>query len=75
VKNGEEALMLTREHKPIWCCWIDALARASKSAVSFAAGDALDAVIMLTAKSEEPTNCGLDVSADDYVTKPFRPAS
>lgn len=79
AKNGEEALMLTREHKPdlVLLDWMLPLLSGIEVCRQLRRLPEMRsiAVIMLTAKSEEADKLrGLDVGADDYVTKPFSPS-
>lgn len=76
--NNQEALAMVIDHKPdlVLLDWmlpgssgIDLLRRLKRDQMT-----AEMPVIMLTAKTEEDNKIqGLDIGADDYVTKPFAP--
>ncbi len=74
VRSGEEALTeLGRHPDRAWSC---STSDCPGSTASRCAGESPVAVpvIMLTARDEEPDRvAGLEVGADDYVSKPFSP--
>ena len=79
AKNGEEGLTLIRETKPdlVLLDWMLPFLSGIEVCRQMRRLPDLKsiAVIMLTAKSEEADKLrGLEVGADDYVTKPFSPS-
>ena len=79
AKNGEEGLTLIRETKPdlVLLDWMLPFLSGIEVCRQMRRLPDLKsiAVIMLTAKSEEADKPrGLEVGADDYVTKPFSPS-
>jgi len=77
--DGEEALLLAREEKPdlVLLDWMLPLLSGIEVCRQLRRLPEMRsiAVIMLTAKGEEADKLrGLDVGADDYVTKPFSPS-
>ena len=73
--DGEEGLRIAREHKPDLVVLDLMLPKMDGMQVCRALRAESDvAVIMLTARVEEEDRLkGLDVGADDYITKPFSP--
>lgn len=76
--DGEEALLLVREHRPdvILLDWmIENLSGIEVCRQLRRSPDTANIpIIMLTARGEEEDKIrGLDMGADDYVTKPFSP--
>ncbi|TWI71655.1 two component transcriptional regulator, winged helix family [Desulfobotulus alkaliphilus] len=76
--SGEEALRLVRDHSPdlmvldLMLPGVDGLEVTRR--IRRQPGDASLPIVMLTAKGEEAdVVAGLELGADDYVTKPFSP--
>ncbi len=76
IANGDRADAGSRKRSPTWCCWIGYCPgfRASSLCRRLRRAPVTKTlpVIMLTARSDEMDKvCGLEMGADDYVTKPF----
>ncbi|MGM9597342.1 MAG: response regulator transcription factor [Eubacteriales bacterium] len=74
--NGEEAIRAVR-HGGISLCLLDVMMPVTDglTALRIIREESNVPVILLTAKSEDGDKImGLDMGADDYVTKPFNPA-